>query len=93
VRQNANVRRHGRRPVNEHTQMTSRAKVTRWLFVVVFALALALGLVVQAAGGPWYGVAALGLMAVGAAYLVMLAPDQLVLRVDRWIATVLHWSP
>lgn len=68
-------------------------KVTRWLFVLLFALFFSLGLVVNAAGGPWYGVAALGSLALGAAYLAVWAPDGLLLRVDRWIANVLHWSP
>ena len=68
-------------------------KVTRWLFVVLFALAFALGLVVHGGGGPWYGAAVLGLMALGAAYLAVFAPDHQVMRVDRWIATLLHWSP
>jgi cell division protein FtsW (lipid II flippase) len=69
------------------------AKLTRWLFAMACVFAVVLALVVHAAGGPWYGVLTLTLIALAAAYFAILAPDHLVLRVDRWIATVLHWSP
>jgi hypothetical protein len=68
-------------------------KLTRWLFVVVFVLTFALGLVVHSAGGPWYGVIALAAMAVGSAYMAVFASDRVLLRVDHWIATIVHWSP
>jgi hypothetical protein len=54
---------------------------------------MVLALVVHAGGGPWYGVLALALIALVAVYLALLASDSVLLRVDRWIATVLHWSP
>ncbi|BAU47793.1 hypothetical protein SVA_1218 [Sulfurifustis variabilis] len=73
--------------------MASRVTVTRWLFMVGFVLSFALALVVHGAGGPWYGLAVLGLMALGAAYLAMFASDELLLRVDGWIAALLRWSP
>ena len=69
------------------------AKLTRWLFTVVCVLAVMLALVVYGGGGPWYGVLALTLVALAAAYLAVLASDSVVLRWNRWIATVLHWSP
>jgi hypothetical protein len=68
-------------------------KLTRWLFGVVFVLIFALALVVYGAEGPWYGVATLALMAVGAAYLAAFTSDEALMRVDRWIATLIHWSP
>jgi hypothetical protein len=56
-------------------------------------LAVVLALIVNAAGGLWYGALTLALIAFAAAYFAILASDHLVLKVDRWIATVLHWSP
>jgi len=73
--------------------MTPGPKLTRWLFVIACGLCFALALVVQSAGGPWYGVASLGALALASAYLALFAPDSLLMRVDRWIAFVAHWSP
>ena len=55
-------------------------------------LAAVLALIVHGRG-PWYGVLTLALVALAAAYMAVLASDRVLLRVDRWIATVLHWSP
>ena len=73
--------------------MSARISVLRWLFVGVSALTFVLGLVVYQMDGPWYGVTMLCLIALGAGYVAIFAPDHLVVRVDRWIGTVLHWSP
>jgi len=73
--------------------MASRVTVTRWLFTIVFALSFALALVIYHADGPWHGVAVLSVMAAGAAYVAIFASEELVLRIDRWIGQILHWSP
>jgi hypothetical protein len=68
-------------------------RITRTLFGVVFALTIALGLVIYSTGGPWYGIAILSAMALAAGSLCAFASDELLVRVDRWIASVLHWLP
>ena len=73
--------------------MSGRVSILRWFFVGVSALTFVLGIVVYRTEGPWYGVTMLGLMALGAGYVAIFAPDRLVVRVDRWIGAVLHWSP
>jgi len=73
--------------------MSGRVSILRWFFVGVSALTFVLGIVVYRMEGPWYGVTILGFMALGAGYVALFAPDHLVVRVDRWIGAVLHWSP
>jgi hypothetical protein len=56
--------------------------------VLTFALAL-----VAIGGGALIGAAALFILSLAFACLAVFVDDQRLLRINRWIAAVLHWSP
>jgi len=66
--------------------MPGSPAVTRWVFVVAFALGVALALVVYDAGGPWYAVTVLALAALATGYLALFSSDEVLMDFDRRIA-------
>ncbi len=72
--------------------MARGAAYVRGFSVAVCVLTFALALV-AAAAGAWPGAAALLALSLAFAYLAVFIDDERLLRVNRWIAAVLHWSP